>query len=215
VKPAPRRPLLACLALLLCGPCAAASFSARVQDIQGRPLRDAAVYLVPAAGDARRAAPPGRAVIEQHDREFIPFVTVVRTGAAVTFPNRDQMLHHVYSFSPSKSFQIKLYEGDPPNPIVFDKPGVVAVGCNIHDWMQAYVLVVDTPHFAITDDKGRARVEGLSSGAYELRVWHPHGKAEWHAPVQVADDPRGPIAVTLDTRVPARKAKPPLDFNRY
>lgn len=74
-----------------------------------------------------------RAVIAQHDREFIPFATVVRTGTAVTFPNRDQVMHHVYSFSSAKSFQIKLYEGDPPNPIVFDKPGVVAVGCNIHD----------------------------------------------------------------------------------
>jgi plastocyanin len=205
--------LLALAGLLAQGHAQAATVLAQILDAAGAPLRDAAVYLVPTAS-AKRAFAPARAVIEQRDRDFIPFVTVVRTGTAVTFPNRDQTMHHVYSFSPAKSFQIKLYEGDPPNPIVFDKPGVVAVGCNIHDWMQAYVLVVNTPHFALTDDSGRARIEGLGNGAYVVHVWHPHARAEWEAPLRI-DGERTPVNATLSVRAPARKPKPPLDITKY
>lgn len=205
--------LLVLAGLLLHGGCTAATVFARVHGADGAPLQDAAVYLVPAAG-ATRSVAPARAVIEQRDREFIPFVTVVRTGTSVTFPNRDQIMHHVYSFSPPRSFQIKLYEGDPPNPILFDKPGVVAVGCNIHDWMQAYVLVVDTQHFALTDATGRARIDGLDNGAYVAHVWHPHAQAEWQAPLRV-DAGRAVVTTSLATRVPARKPKPPPDPTKY
>ena len=87
------------------------------------------------------------------EREFVPFVTVVQTGTVVTFPNRDPILHHVYSFSPAKQFEIKLYTGKSPTEIVFDKAGVVTLGCNIHDHMIAYVYVSDSPWTAMT---GRA-----------------------------------------------------------
>ena len=208
-----RSVLLVVAGLLADGACAGATIFARVHDAAGAPLRDAAVYLVPATRPAR-ASPPARAVIEQRDREFIPFVTVVRTGTSVTFPNRDQLMHHVYSFSPAKSFQIKLYEGDPPNPVLFDRPGVVAVGCNIHDWMQAYVLVVDTPHFAITDDSGRARIDGLPSGTYVAHAWHPHAKAEWESPLRIEAERAERDGDPVD-RAPVRKPKPPLDPNKY
>jgi hypothetical protein len=89
------------------------------------------------------------------------------------------MLHHVYSFSQTKTFQIKLYEGDPPSPVVFDKAGVVAVGCNIHDWMQAYLSVIDTPHFAVTDARGCAHIAGLRGGELRARAWHPACGGEW------------------------------------
>ena len=92
-----RSVLLVVAGLLADGACAGATTFARVHDAAGAPLRDAAVYLVPATRPAR-ASPPARAVLEQRDREFIPFVTVVRTGTSVTFPNRDQLMHHVYSF---------------------------------------------------------------------------------------------------------------------
>jgi plastocyanin len=82
------------------------------------------------------------------DREFTPYVSVIQTGTRVEFPNRDPIQHHVYSFSPAKTFEIKLYSGRSPESILFDKPGVITIGCNIHDWMIAYVLVVPTPYFA-------------------------------------------------------------------
>jgi len=78
----------------------------------------------------------------------------------------------VYSFSPAKTFELKLYSGVPAIPVVFDKPGVVILGCHIHDNMVAYVLVVDTPYFAKSDATGQARLDGLPSGNYEVTIWH-------------------------------------------
>jgi hypothetical protein len=79
----------------------------------------------------------------------------------------------VYSFSPARKFELPLYKGTEAPPVKFDKPGVVVLGCNIHDWMLGYVVVLDTPHFAMTDASGRARVENLPPGTYAVRVWHP------------------------------------------
>src|SRR5204863_937520 len=101
------------------------------------------------------------AAVAQKDKTFIPFVTVVQTGTPVQFPNQDPIRHHVYSFSPPKPFEIKLYAGTPVAPIVFDKPGEVVLGCNIHDHMLAYIYVVDTPYFGKTGKDGRARLESV------------------------------------------------------
>jgi hypothetical protein len=102
----------------------------------------------------------------------------IQGGAAVTFPNKDNIRHHVYSFSATKPLDLKLYSGVPAKPVVFDKPGAVKLGCNIHDWMVGYVYVVDTPYFAKTDKTGSARLDGLPAGDYQLRVWHPYMKTE-------------------------------------
>ena len=105
-------------------------------------------------------------------RRFVPMVSVVQTGAAVTFPNKDNIEHDVYSFSPAKRFELHLYHGIPAKPVVFDQPGLVVMGCNIHDQMIAYLLVVDTPWFAKTDAHGQAAIENVPGGAYRLTVWH-------------------------------------------
>jgi plastocyanin len=193
---------------------AAATLQVEVRDAAGRALPDAAVYALPAAGgtDAR----PGRsASIEQVDREFVPYVTVVQAGTTVTFPNRDPILHHVYSFSPAKSFEIKLYSGMSPGGILFDKPGVVTLGCNIHDWMIGYVLVVATPHFARTDANGVAHMRDVPPGAYELHAWHPQQKASVEAkPIAVESAPVL-AAFTMDVAPRRAKYKPPLDRLKY
>src|SRR5262245_1798937 len=131
---------MALAAALLSGIAQAATLEVRVRDAAGAPLADAAVFAVPASGgtDAKRAQ---KVEIQQKDREFAPYVTVLQTGTPVSFPNRDPILHHVYSFSPAKSFEIRLYgQGQSPDEVVFDHPGVVTLGCNIHDWMIAYVV---------------------------------------------------------------------------
>ncbi|MEP7156080.1 MAG: methylamine utilization protein [Betaproteobacteria bacterium] len=127
-------------------------------------------------------APPASAAIreisiEQINKEFVPLVSIAQTGALMNLPNRDAIRHHVYSFSPAKTFEIKLYSGVPSKPVLLDKPGDVVLGCNIHDNMIAYVLVVDTPYFAKTDSKGRAVLDGLPAGDYELAMWYPGGAA--------------------------------------
>lgn len=148
----------------------AATLDVEVRDLAGAPVAGAVVHAYPKPGPA--AFRKREALVEQIDKTFVPLVTVVQTGTSVQFPNRDAIRHHVYSFSPPKPFELKLYSGTPAEPVLFDKPGEVVLGCNIHDNMIAYVLVVDTPHFAKTDKDGKARVEGLAAGDYEVRLWH-------------------------------------------
>ncbi len=145
---------------------------ATVADEKGKPIEDAVVSLISLAATPT-APPPSTAIMDQHDKEFVPYVLPVYVGTRVTFPNRDNIRHHVYSFSSAKKFELPLYIGTPAAPVVFDKPGVVALGCNIHDWMLAYIYVLPTPHFAKTAADGKARLDGLAPGAYEARVWHP------------------------------------------
>ena len=151
-------------------PAMAATLNVQVVDASGRTLGDAAVYAEPLAPSA-----PGHAreaEIEQKSRKFMPIMTVVQTGAQISFPNNDTVRHHVYSFSPTKPFELKLYSGTPGSPILFDKPGTVVIGCNIHDQMVAYIQVVNTPYFGKSDDTGHVRIAGLPPGKYRLKAWH-------------------------------------------
>src|SRR5450830_466094 len=141
-----------------------------VTDLSGNPLQDAVVYAEPANKQATTA--PSAASIEQKGRKFIPLVTVVQTGASVSFPNNDTVRHHVYSFSPAKTFELKLYSGVPAAPVIFDKSGIAVLGCNIHDQMIAYVNIVDTPYFTKTDVNGKAKLADLPNGSYQLKTWH-------------------------------------------
>jgi plastocyanin len=185
-----------------------------VTDSAGKPLADAVVYAV--AGAHHDARPPKAPIaVEQIDREFVPYVTVIQAGTTLTFPNRDPILHHVYSFSAARPLDIKLYTGKSPE-YLFDKPGVVTLGCNIHDWMIGYVLVVATPHFAKTDAAGVARLRDLPAGAYDLHAWHPQQRAA--AAVQrLALDAASSPAVAFAIDAPPRKPKykPPLDRLKY
>ena len=137
------------------------------------PLADVVVSLHPAAGSSA----PARAVMDQRDSTFVPGVLAVQAGTTVNFPNSDTVRHQVYSFSPAKPFELPLYEGTPLAPVLFDRPGVVVVGCNIHDWMIGYIVVLDTPHFAKTDANGRLRID-LPPGRYRLQAWHSRGIGE-------------------------------------
>jgi plastocyanin len=163
---------LALLAALLCAGAAvrAANVNVTVSDPAGNPLADAVVMLEP-VGAKLPVKPMTGAQIAQHDLQFIPQVSVVTVGTPVMFPNQDTVKHHVYSYSPAKTFQIKLYAGVPHTPIVFDKPGVAVLGCNIHDSMLAWVVVTDTPLWA-RSAAGHAKVADVPPGSYQLHVWH-------------------------------------------
>jgi plastocyanin len=150
----------------------AATVSVQLQDSAGKPLPEGVVFLE--SREAKLLAKPiAGAEIAQVKREFEPKVLVVPVGSAVSFPNRDTVRHHVYSFSPNKTFELKLYSGTSASPVVFDKPGIAVLGCNIHDNMTAWVVVVETPFFAISDPKGAATLRGVPAGNYRMRVWHP------------------------------------------
>lgn len=150
----------------------AGDFRVTVKTPAGATLEDAAIVLQ--SLDAKRAILGKKpASIEQKDRDFHPYLTIVQRGAAIDFPNRDPVKHHVYSFSPAKTFELKLYAGQPVDPVLFDKAGAVVLGCNVHDWMQAFVLVVDSPYFAKTGPDGIANVTDVPAGRYLLQLWHP------------------------------------------
>ncbi|KQV50434.1 hypothetical protein ASC95_13745 [Pelomonas sp. Root1217] len=138
-----------------------------------------------------------KAEMGQRDRQFTPQLLVVQTGTAVNFPNFDTVRHHVYSFSPIKVIDIKLYSGTPAELIVFDKPGVATLGCNIHDRMSAHIVVVDTPTFGRTDDKGQVAFD-LPAGEHVVRSWHGGQKSPNLQTVKL-DVPAGggPVALTL------------------
>ena len=165
------------LALLAIGAtCAAASAAAatvtvQVLDVTGAPVPNAVVYAEPTGGQAVSKSLK-QAEVEQKDVKFFPLVSVVQVGTPILFPNHDKVRHHVYSFSPAKTFELKLYSGVPTSPIVFDKVGTVVLGCNIHDQMVAYVQVVNTPFFGKTDMSGRVKLDGLVNGKYALKAWY-------------------------------------------
>lgn len=150
----------------------ATSLEVSVRDSAGQPLRDAVVMLESAAA-SRNVRPLESAVIAQRGKAFVPALLVVPRGTPVSFPNEDTVRHHVYSFSEPKRFELKLYIGTPAAPVVFDRAGVVVLGCNIHDDMIAWVVVTDTPHYGRTDANGKVALTQLPAGDFQLRVWHP------------------------------------------
>ena len=125
--------------------------------------------------------------MDQVDKQFVPKVMPVFVGTSVSFPNNDNVRHQVYSFSPAKRFELQLYAGVPAQPIVFDKPGVVVLGCNIHDWMIGYVYASESPYFAKTGANGKARITNLPPRAYIVRVWHPQAETQEEATRKTID----------------------------
>src|SRR5438094_4473811 len=149
----------------------AGSLDVMVKDDKGAPVSNAVVYAKEKTTTSERAK--SRAIIDQRNKQFIPYLTALQVGTSVFFPNNDNIRHHVYSLSPAKKFELPLYAGVPAEPVTFDKEGFVTLGCNIHDWMIAYVAVVPTPYFKITDKDGRAQLKDLPAGQYSVEVWQP------------------------------------------
>ncbi len=197
-----RRCVLALLALMLASPALAADLLVTVRTPRGAPVADAVVTVAaPYSGPVRFAWPYRMA---QQNIQFHPFVLIVPVGADVAFPNLDKVRHHVYSFSPAKTFELKLYGQDETRVVHFDKPGVVELGCNIHDSMVAFIVVVNTPYVGKTDAQGQARIAGLPAGAATVRVWRPYLKAPSNAVSQVVQIPAAGAhwEVTADVRPP-------------
>ena len=214
--------IAATLALLLspalCRSGQAGSIGVRVLDRDGAPVPEVVVHAralpgpaVPAvpAGPAGPAGPleppvslelpepPAIATMNQHDLAFAPHILVVEAGTRVEFPNADAVLHHVYSFSPAKQFDVTVDAGVTLEGLQFSEPGVVTLGCNIHDGMLGYIVVTDTPHYGKTDADGRAVLQGLAAGRYEITIWTPRLAAR-HLPPPVVRELRGDGAIDYE-----------------
>src|SRR5690349_13801942 len=169
--------LLFAAGLGLTAPLSAAPLAVRVVDASGRPVRDAVVTLYPAGSAARAPSAGGRFVVSQQNLQFHPFLTIVPVGADVSFPNLDSTKHHVYSFSSAKRFELKLFAKDQSRTVHFDKAGVVALGCNIHDQMSAFIVVTDSAWTARTNAQGMASFGDAPNVPARLAVWQPYLRA--------------------------------------
>lgn len=179
-----------------------------VRDAQGEAVPDAVISLY-ALDAAAITVPPSSALVEivQEDQEYRPYVTVIRVGTLVEFPNRDDIQHHLYSLSKAKRFEKPLYAPGAHESVLFDQPGIITIGCNIHDWMIAYLVVLPTPHFAQTDAAGHAQLVA-PSGRYRVEVWHPR-LAQPNVREVTFTDGIGPLDYTLTLKPDRRIRRTP------
>lgn len=175
----------------------------------GIPLANVVITATPTV-NGRSISAIGNPVpikLDQKGKEFVPHVLAIKVGTPVYFPNSDDIQHHVYSFSQAKRFEIKLYKGTPSAPVIFNQPGVVALGCNIHDWMLGFVFVTETPHFTTSDNSGHWTLE-LPGGDYQLSLWHPDASVELpkqtlHVPLEHS------LHHIIELKIRRRSGKPP------
>jgi len=190
---------MALLSLLAAAhPALPATLVVSVQTADGRALPGAVVTVRPLDGSGRHAAPL-RAVMDQVNRSFSPDLLVIPVGSTVEFPNSDSVSHQIYSFSPPKRFQLPLYRGKPYPPVHFDQPGVVTLGCNIHDEMLAYLLVTDAPWYGRTNEGGSWSTE-VPHGRYRVELWHPRirdDEADLRRELTVGDADRAELTLRL------------------
>ena len=164
-------------------PNAAFALSIAIADANGVPVANAVVTISTQTPHLEHE--PGlidNISIQQKNRNFAPKVSVIAVNQQVHFPNNDDVLHHVYSFSPAKMFEFALYGNDQSPGIVFDKPGLVVLGCNIHDHMRGYIYVTAAPYFGLTDDDGKLVLPTEQSAPYPqqfaIEIWHPEQISE-------------------------------------
>jgi plastocyanin len=183
---------------------AAAAISGTVSAADGAPVTDAVVFVESPAPEPDKSPP--MQVVDQVNKTFVPGLLPIVVGTAVRFPNHDQIHHHVYSFSPTKTFELPLYKGEAAAPVVFDKVGAVRIGCNIHDWMSGIILVVPSPHFAVTDASGHFVLEDMPAGTYTLVAWHALSKVK---PEETAQSVQvGTQVVNLSFKLPLSPPRP-------
>jgi plastocyanin len=168
-----RLPCAAALFCVLATPATGAELSGNAQ-AAGKPVEYAIVWL-----DAPGAPPfvqTKRVVLDQRNLDFNPRVLAIRVGTTVDFPNSDKVFHNVFSFRDGKKFDLGMYPVGTSRPIVFDKPGLSRIFCNIHPHMAAYVMAVNTPYFSMSDERGAFVLSGVPAGSYTYHAWRPGGQ---------------------------------------
>jgi plastocyanin len=178
----------------------AASFAVTLTDQDDNPVDDAVVYVTTINGQ-QQASTPQTVEVDQVSEMFVPHVRATTVGSFVNFPNSDHVRHHIYSFSEAKTFEVPLYSGVPTEPTLFDKAGLVTLGCNIHDHMLGYILVLDTPWFAEVRG-GSGRIDGMPAGELAIEIWHPRlvGEEIITRTVVVSADENAVLALQVELR---------------
>jgi plastocyanin len=196
-----------------------ATVNVTVTSDDGRPAENAVVELFPQATSAASVASkvPAEAIVDQRHETFLPLVSLIRRDGHVVFTNNDTTMHQVYSFSDIKQFAFEIDQGQRSSPVVFDKPGVAAVGCNIHDQMITYVYVATTPWVVRTGSNGQAEILDVPAGAYRAAIWHPQlapGRSPAPIPLLVSGD-NAKLTASLAFSAPDPRAKKHMHMQGY
>ena len=190
-------------------------------DANGAPVSGAVMELLSDTALASANSSMNEVRVDQIDKEFVPTVTTIVAGGSASFPNSDDILHHVYSFSPAKTFDTPLYgsNSDSEYREAFDVPGVVEIGCNIHDWMLAYIYVGESELMEISNDEGLVSLSDIPPGDYRLRVWHsrlaaPQNKMEQDVTIEADGVKELELSLKLSRDRRVRRA-PSANRKRY
>ena len=181
----------------------AASVMFEVADEDGHPVANAVVALSSSAQTAPEPSSVQQIIVDQRNEIFIPLVSILGRGGSVIFSNSDRVRHHVYSFSPIKQFQFILNPSEISQPVKFDKIGVAAVGCNIHDKMVTYVYVTETKWTALTRGDGSGVIASVPKGDYTVALWHPQLKPGVPPPSQTISVGTQPLNVPVTVQLVA------------
>jgi plastocyanin len=198
----------------------AAGVQVQVIGQQGEPVADVVVFIE-LEGVGPTALPDTPATMDQLGKQFVPHMLVIRKGQSVEFPNSDVVGHHVYSFSKPNNFVLPLYKGDAHAPITFDHDGVVTLGCNIHDHMLGYIVVVDTDVFGTTDESGRVSLSvNDDAGQYTVHIWSPRlreADASLQKEVHTSGDEEARLTFTLQKslRAPHQSLTDGVKWSEY
>ncbi|GHF91877.1 hypothetical protein GCM10017161_19760 [Thalassotalea marina] len=163
----------------------------QVFDQTNKPIKDIVAFAIPKFAIDSLPSNTSQVVIDQKDKKFAPYMTVIQKGQKLTFENKDDITHHIYSVSGENRFEFKLKTGETKQTQALIGVEEIAMGCNVHDWMSGFTLVVDTPYFGKTDDKGNLSFNNLKPGNYEISVWHPQLDAEQHIQSQYFEITQG------------------------
>ena len=209
-----RRAIATCFTLVWAGFTGvhAADISVAVNDREGHGIADVAVTVTPTGSGNVPAKANKSAVMDQANLAFTPRVLVIGTGTSVAFPNSDTVSHQVYSFSPAKRFQLPLYKGQVHPPVTFDHPGLVVLGCNIHDVMVGYILVTDAPYFGKTGPEGNFELKNVPNGEYRIGFWSPYiidAASTLDRTVQVSGDAPAKVGIQLSKKLRAQPEPKP------
>lgn len=184
------------------------SLTVQIYDQAKRPLADAVVEIISPAATAVNS---GIQHVAQEQLTFVPFVTAAPKGSLIDFPNRDKTRHHVYSFSSAKTFEIELYTGKPEEPVLFDEPGIVILGCNIHDYMLAYIYVGESPLLLVTDENGKVHFPEVPQETLRIKLWHPW-QLEQQAEQLVSPPLKAGLSFTLAVEANEKPSPPKRGF---
>lgn len=202
--------IFSCIFLLLSVPALSAQLLLTVTNQHGEVIPNAVAALVSTQATDFTAVPP--AIMDQRDNMFVPGVLAIRVNTLVRFPNSDDVRHHVYSFSPAKKFELRLYHGMTAEPVLFDQPGTVVLGCNIHDSMVAYIYVVETNFFAQSDQQGNIQLNA-PAGEYQLQMYHPQMREDFPESRIVLGDSTKQQVIVLNNLSPPTATEPTDEFS--